>query len=235
MQRALEPWQVKRIDRIRSRGKYSFHSAKILDLRRASRETKVLYQVNLYTGNFDVQEELEMLQWEESQKYLAIVTNSNWFMTIEFDVDYTDEHCLLPYKIAKSLGGVIAYEHDGLEPEFVKASELTELMEEYDLWISEPDLVSQSRKAIKSWTRDEYEVGSARFLREDGTEGKLELHAQIFTPARRATVRVPSNARELKLIGNGWILTVIGARSDFEYVTQYAREVEENLGCEVEN
>lgn len=235
MQRTLEPWEVNRIERIRSRGKYSFHSAKILDISRATSETKMPLQLNLYTGQCDAQEELEDLHWEESQKYLAIVAASGWFMTIEFDEDYTDEHFEYPYKIAKALGGVVAFEHDGLEPEFSAASELTELMEDYGLWVSEPDPVPKSRKAVKSWTRDEYEVGYKEFTRADGTEGRLELHAQIFTRVKRVPVQVSPNSKEIKLIGNGWMLTVVGDKRDYEYMSEYAQEVEEYLGCEIED
>ena len=235
MQRSLDIWEVTRIERIRSRGRYSFHSAKILDMSRGSAETQMPLQINLYTGQLDVQEELEELQWDESEKYLAIVAARNWFMTIEFDEDYTDEHCELPYKIAKSLGGVIAFEHDGLDPEFRVASDLTELLEGYELWIAKSDPVPKSRKAFKAWTKDEYEFGYTEFQRDDGTHGILELHAQIFTRVKRVPVPIDSDKRDLKLIGNGWMLTVVGDSNDVEYMTLYARVVEENLGCEIED
>lgn len=233
-QRNWDKWEVTRLDRIRNRGQYSFHAAKVGVVRsRQTAEAEIPLAINVYCGQFDVQEELDELQWEESEKYLAIVAAPNWFMTLAFAKDYQDEHCDLPYKIAKALGGEIVFENGGLEPEFRKASELTELMSEYDLWDFDPDAVPKSRKIQKAWYQDEYSLGYKTYVREDGEEVTLDLHAQIFTRNERVQIEMPLFSSQVKLIGNGWMVTVIGPAVDFDVLTQYAEEVQENLGCEV--
>lgn len=233
-QRNWDEWEVARLDRIRNRGQYSFHSAKVVVVRsRQTAEADIPLAINVYCGQFDVQEELDELQWEESEKYLAIVAAPNWFMTLAFAKDYQDEHCDLPYKIAKALGGEIVFENGGLEPEFRKASELTELMSEYDLWDFDPDAVPKSRKIQKAWYQDEYSLGYKTYVREDGEEVTLDLHAQIFTRNERVQIEMPLFSSQVKLIGNGWMVTVIGPTVAFDVITQYAEDVQENLGCEV--
>jgi hypothetical protein len=219
---------------MRNRGPYSFHSAKVVEVRsRQTAEADIPLAINVYCGQFDLQEELDELQFEESEKYLAIVAAPNWFMTVAFAKDYQDEHCDLPYKVAKALGGEIVFENGGLEPEFRKASELTELMSEYDLWDFDPDAVPKSRKIQKAWYQDEYSMGYKTYVREDGEEVTLDLHAQIFTRSERAQIDMPLFSSQVKLIGNGWMVTVVGPTVDFDVITQYAEEVQENLGCEV--
>ena len=234
VQRTLNNWEVTRLDRMRNRGPYSFHSAKVVVVRsRQTAEADIPLAINVYCGQFDLQEELDELQFEESEKYLAIVAAPNWFMTVAFAKDYQDEHCDLPYKVAKALGGEIVFENGGLEPEFRKASELTELMSEYDLWDFDPDAVPKSRKIQKAWYQDEYSMGYKTYVREDGEEVTLDLHAQIFTGSERVQIDTPLFSSQVKLIGNGWMVTVIGPIVDFDVITQYAEEVQENLGCEV--
>lgn len=234
VQRTLNNWEVTRLDRMRNRGPYSFHSAKVVVVRsRQTAEADIPLAINVYCGQFDLQEELDELQFEESEKYLAIVAAPNWFMTVAFAKDYQDEHCDLPYKVAKALGGEIVFENGGLEPEFRKASELTELMSEYDLWDFDPDAVPKSRKIQKAWYQDEYSMGYKTYVREDGEEVTLDLHAQIFTRSERVQIGMPLFSSQVKLIGNGWMVTVIGPTVDFDVITQYAEEVQENLGCEV--
>ena len=234
VQRTLNNWEVTRLDRMRNRGPYSFHSAKVVVVRsRQTAEADIPLAINVYCGQFDLQEELDELQFEESEKYLAIVAAPNWFMTVAFAKDYQDEHCDLPYKVAKALGGEIVFENGGLEPEFRKASELTELMSEYDLWDFDPDAVPKSRKIQKAWYQDEYSMGYKTYVREDGEEVTLDLHAQIFTRSERVQIDMPLFSSQVKLIGNGWMVTVIGPTVDFDVITQYAEEVQENLGCEV--
>jgi hypothetical protein len=219
---------------MRNLGPYSFHSAKVVVVRsRQTAEADIPLAINVYCGQFDLQEELDELQFEESEKYLAIVAAPNWFMTVAFAKDYQDEHCDLPYKVAKALGGEIVFENGGLEPEFRKASELTELMSEYDLWDFDPDAVPKSRKIQKAWYQDEYSMGYKTYVREDGEEVTLDLHAQIFTRSERVQIGMPLFSSQVKLIGNGWMVTVIGPTVDFDVITQYAEEVQENLGCEV--
>lgn len=234
VQRTLYSWEVTRLDRMRNRGPYSFHSAKVVVVRsRSNAEADIPLEIDVYSGQFDLQEELDELQWEESEKYLAIVAAPNWFMTLAFARDYQDEHCDLPYKIAKALGGEIVFENGGLEPEFRKASELTELMSEYDLWDFDPDAVPKSRKIQKAWYQDEYSLGYKTYVREDGEEVTLDLHAQIFTRNERVQIGMPLFSSQVKLIGNGWMVTVIGPTVDFDVITQYAEDVQENLGCEI--
>jgi hypothetical protein len=236
VQRSLDNWEVERIDRIRNRGPYSFHSAKVVVVRsRNASEADIPLEIDVYTGAFDTQEELDELQLEESEGYLAIVAAPNWFMTLAFANDYQDEHCELPYKIAKALGGEVVYENGGLEPEFRKASDLTELLEGYELWDFDPDFIPKSRKIQKAWYKDEYSMGYMTYVQEDGTESTLILHAQIFSKSEPVAVIIPHNCQQLKLIGNGWMLTVVAENRDVEIMGQYAEEVEENLGCEVES
>jgi len=236
IQRALDNWEVSRIDRIRNRGPYSFHSAQVVVVRsKKTGDAEMPLAIDVYTGEFDVQEELDTLKWEESQGYLAIVAAPSWFMTLAFTSDYTDDHCDLPYKIEKALGGEVVYEDGGLEPEFRKASELTELMEKYDLWDFDPDLVPKSRKVQKAWYKDEYAIGYKTYFREDGSEATLTLHAQIFTNNERVAVLPQHKFQQIRLIGNGWMLTVEAENRDLEIMGQFADEVEENLGCEMEN
>lgn len=231
VQRTFDSWEVARLDRIRNRGPYSFHSAKVVVVRsRNAAEADIPLEVDVYTGAIDLQEELDELQWAESENYLAIVAAPNWFMTLAFAKDYQDEHCELPYKIAKALGGEVVYENGGLEPEFRKASELTELMSEYDLWDFDPDALPKSRKIQKAWYQGEYSLGYKTYVREDGEEVTLDLHAQIFTRNERVQIEMPLFSSQVKLIGNGWMVTVIGPTVDFDVITQYSEEVQENLG-----
>lgn len=236
LQYKLESWQIDRLERMRSRGAYSFHSAKMyIETFDQSKEFSIPLEIDIYRGEFDIQEELEKLHWEESQKYLAIIAGSSWFMTVEFSEDYSDDHWEVPFTIAKFLGGEIVFEHDGIEPEFRLASELTELLEDSGLWFYNPDLVPKSRKALKSWSKDEYDCGYTTFTREDGSQGKLELHAQIFSRIAPVPVHVPITSTFVTLIGNGWMLKIVGDSSDLDYVTNFAEEAAENLGCEIES
>lgn len=253
IERSLDKWEVARIERIRNRGRYGFHSAKVVVVRSMRPpQADIPLEIDIYAGLFDVQEELDELQLEESENYLAIVAAPNWFMTLAFATDYTDEHCDLPYSIAKALGGSVVYENGGLEPEFRKASELTDLMFGYDLWNYDSDLLPKSRKAQKAFDRDEYSVGTVTYVREDGSEATLTLHAQIFT--RNESVQVDSplqsskvkllgsgwavdegqTTSQAKLIGNGWMVTVVGSSEDEDIIEQYALDAEEYLGCETQ-
>jgi hypothetical protein len=200
-----------------------------------SKEFPIPLEIDIYRGEFDLQEELEKLHWEESQKYLAIIAGSSWFMTLEFSEDYSDDHWEVPFTIAKFLGGEIVFEHDGIEPEFRLASELTELLEDSGLWLYSPDLTPKSSKALKSWSKDEYDCGYMTFTREDGSQGKLELHAQIFSRIEPVPVNVPITSTLVTLIGNGWMLKIVGDSSDLDYVTNFAEQAAENLGCEIES
>lgn len=251
--RSLDDWEFARIYRFRSRGRYSFHSAKLVANRSGGApRTDLPLTIDIYTGVFDIQEELGALQMEENENYLAIVAAPNWFMTLSFAEDYTDEYCDLPYSFAHALGGSVVYENGGMEPEFRKASDLTDLMFEYDLWNYDPDLLPKSRKAQKAFDRDEYSVGTVTYVREDGSEATLTLHAQIFTRGESVPVELHLQSREVKLtgsgwtvneqqttsqvklIGNGWMVTVVGSSYDEDVINQYALDAEEYLGCETQ-
>jgi hypothetical protein len=236
VQRTLNNWEVSRIDRMRTRGRYSFHSANVVVVKsRGKADVEMPLEIDVYSGEINTSEELDALQWEESQTYLAIIAAPKWFMTLAFTSDYSDEYCDFPYKIAKALAADVVYEDGGLEPEFRKVSDLTELLRKYELWDSHPNLAPKSRRAHKAWAKDEYAEGYMNFMRPDGTEGRLELYAQIFTKNDRITVLTPHQCQQMKLIGNGWMLTVVAENKDVEFMGQYSDEVEENLGCEVED
>jgi hypothetical protein len=221
---------------MRNRGAYSFHSAKMyVETFDQSKQFPIPLEIDIYRGEFDLQEELEELHWEESQKYLAIIAGPSWFMTLEFSEDYSDDHWEVPYTIANFLGGEIVFEHDGIEPEFRLASELTELLDDFGFWSSDPEMVPKSRKAFKSWTKDEYDCGYTTFTREDGTQGKLDLHAQIFSKIEPVSVQMPIASTLVTLIGNGWMLKIVGDNSDVDFINNFAEEVAENLGCEIES
>jgi hypothetical protein len=166
--------------------------------------------------------------------YLTIVAGSNWLMTLEFDEDYSDDYLELAYKIENSMGGGVVYENEGIESEFLVASDLTELMESYDLWNPEPDPVPKSRKAAKAWAKDEYEIGFAEFSRPDGSIGKLALHAQISSKVKPVLVEIPSNHLATRVFGSGWMMTVVGEKRDIAFIHRYIEEVKEYLGCESE-
>jgi len=235
-QHKLDSWEIDRLERMRNRGAYSFHSAKMyVETFDQSKQFPIPLEIDIYRGEFDLQEELEELHWEESQKYLAIIAGPSWFMTLEFSEDYSDDHWEVPYTIANFLGGEIVFEHDGIEPEFRLASELTELLDDFGFWSSDPEMVPKSRKAFKSWTKDEYDCGYTTFTREDGTQGKLDLHAQIFSKIEPVSVQMPIASTLVTLIGNGWMLKIVGDNSDVDFINNFAEEVAENLGCEIES
>lgn len=236
MQYKLESWEIDRLERMRSRGAYSFHSAKMyVETFDQSKQFPIPLNIDIYRGEIDLQEELEKLHWEESHKYLAIIAGSSWFMTLEFSEDYSDDHWEVPYTIANFLGGEIVFEHDGIEPEFRLASDLTELLEDSGLWSCNPDVAPKSKRALKSWTKDEYDCGYTTFTREDGSQGKLNLHAQIFSRIEPVPVHVPITSTLVTLIGNGWMLKIVGDSNDLDFITNFAEEVAENLGCEIES
>jgi hypothetical protein len=229
----LDPWKVKRLKRLRERGNYGFHFVDLIQHVYSNAGFISPMSVSLYIGTFNIQEELDLLEPEESESYLAILTSGNWLMTFEIGPDYSQTHFQIPYKVAKSLGAAIVYEMGQVEPEFTTVEDLTDLLSIYELWDKETEAEPDSRKARKAWIKNLYAQSTLEFEREDGTLGFLVLDAQVFTQDEPIKFERADNSLETRLVGNGWMVTVLCESGDQARMMTYAEGVAENLGCEI--
>jgi hypothetical protein len=229
----LDPWKVKRLKRLRERGNYGFHFVDLIQHVYSNAGFISPMSVSLYIGTFNIQEELDLLESEESDSYLAILTSGNWLMTFEIGPDYSQTFFQIPYKVAKSLRASIVYELGQVEPEFTTVEDLTDLLSIYELWDKETEAEPDSRKARKAWIKNLYAQSTLEFEREDGTLGFLVLDAQVFTQDEPIKFERADNSLETRLVGNGWMVTVLCESGDQARMMTYAEAVAENLGCEI--
>jgi hypothetical protein len=229
----LDPWKVERLKRLRESGYYGFHFAHLIQPVYSNAGFISPMSVSLYVGTFNIQEELDLLEPEESENYLAILTTGNWLMIFEIGPDYAQSYFQTPYKVAKTLGARIVYEIGQVEPEFTTVEELTELLSIYELWNKETEVEPDSRKARKAWIKNLYAQSALEFEREDGSSGFLILDAQVFTQDEPIKFETADDALETRLIGNGWMVTALCESRDRAHLVTYAEGVAENLGCEV--
>lgn len=229
----LDSWKIKRLERIRERGHYGFHFVHLIQHVYSNAGFISPMSVSLYVGAFNIQEELGLLESDESENCLAILATGNWLMIFEIGPDYGQTFFQVPYKVAKSIGATVMYEMGQVEPEFTTVEDLTDLLSIYELWDTESEEEPDSKKARKAWVKNLYAQSTLEFKREDETLGILNLDAQVFNQDEPIRFEKAENSLETRLVGNGWMVTVLCESADQAHMMSYAEGVAENLGCEI--
>jgi len=107
--RPLKAWEVARIERFSARGATSFFSAKVVIPTSDHSNAEIPLSIAVYSGLFHDEEEIELLWYEEIASNLGILVTEDYFVTLDKDVDYSENYSELLFDFCTALNAEVIY------------------------------------------------------------------------------------------------------------------------------